>query len=67
LPLPKERLPAAGNGQSHAAGRKIAGWDGRITDPGAVYVHVKTRGDAPVSSVDFKSQLTANPSNACEN
>ena len=44
----------------------IADWDSQVADPGAVYVHAKTGGAAPISSVDFEFRLTANRANSCE-
>lgn len=47
-------------------GKWIADWDSRVSDPGAVYVHAQTGGDAPISSVDFEFRLTANAANLCD-
>ena len=43
----------------------IYDWDSSVAEPGAVYVHAKTGGDAPISSVDTEFRLTANQANEC--
>ncbi len=38
-------------------------WDSRVADEGAIFGHVQTGGDVPMSAGDFEFRLTANRAN----
>lgn len=40
-------------------------WDSRVADEGAVFGHVQTGDDVPVSAGDFEFRLLANRANEC--